>query len=280
MTEIALNDDKLYVRMTPPISPEEMVENMRSALSRGLPEIKFCAPRGYTLAIASGGPSLQDTYTQLEGHIAAVNGSLGFLLDRGIVPEFCGVLDANPHMADIVVADPRVRYLVASNCHPTLFDKLLGAGCRVWLWHTTGRSLGTPEADDVLRKARPDTWISVYGGSTIGLRLVNLGHVLGYRKFHLHGMDSSFRDDKTHAYPDRRDGDWINHHGLEVNGYRTSLNFLQQVSDFANLLTRFSRGDIEPIEIEMFGEGLLQSCYRYWLEHKDHMSPDEAFQQW
>lgn len=276
--ELAAHDGKLYIRTAPPISPEEIVANMGSSLSRGLRDIGYCRPHGETLSIASGGPSLEDTYTQLGGHIAAVNGSLGFLLDKGIVPQFCGVCDARPHMAEIVVADPRVRYLIASNVHPSLLDKLLAAECKVWLWHSSPRSLGSQEAENLLKEARPDSWLQVFGGSTIGLRLINIGYVLGYRKIALHGMDSSFKGNVTHAYPDRRTGDWADVSGMEINGYRTSLNFLQQVSDFANVLERFSRPDTEPVDFDVFGDGLLQASYRYWLEHKSEIGPVEAFQ--
>lgn len=279
--EFAFNSEgDLFMRTRPPISPEEMVENMRSALARGLPELKLFRPHGETLAIAAGGPSLQDTYEKLEGHVAAANGSLAFLLGKGLVPHFCGVLDANPHMAGVVVADPRVNYLIASNCHPSLFDKLLASGCKVWLWHATGRSLGTMEADEVLRKSRPDTWLSIFGGSTIGLRLVNIGYALGYRRFHLHGMDSSFRGDTTHAYPDRRTGEWAQQSSIEVDGYRTSLNFLQQVGDFALLLSRMAKPDTDPVEFEVFGDGLLQACWHKYREANGSMTPKEAFQTW
>lgn len=279
--EIACNSEgDLFMRTRPAIAPAQMVGNMRSALARGLPEVRMFRPHGQTLAIASGGPSLADTWQDLEGHVAAANGSLGFLLDKGAVPHFCGVCDANPHMADIVVADPRVRYLVASNCDPALFDKLLTAGCKVWVWHSTGISLGTAEADAVLREARPDTWLQIFGGATIGLRLVNLGYALGYRRFHLHGMDSSFRANVTHAYPDRRTGEWAEASAVEVNGYRTSLNFLQQVDHFARLLDRMSKPDTDPVQFEVFGDGLLQACWRRYRDANGTLTPKEAFETW
>lgn len=271
--------ERVWVQMRPPISPEQMVENMRSALSRGLKEVIPCKPTGYSLAVAAGGPSLHDTYTQLADatHIAAVNGSLGFLLERNIVPTFCGVLDSNEHMKDVVEADPRVRYLVASNCHPALFDKLLAKGCKVWLWHTTPRSIGTNAGMDLLKQERPNTWYMVGGGCTIGLRWVNLGYSLGYRDFHLHGLDSSFREDRSHAYKDRRWGKWVDDSSLEINGYKTSLNFLQQVGDAAQMIQRFAEKDMEPCTFKVHGDGLLQSCWRHWEVNKDTMSPSEAF---
>lgn len=278
--ELRFNNGKLCIELVPQVSPEQMVENMRSALARGLPELRWCKPHEFTLAIASGGPSLEDTYKELNGDIAAVNGSLGFLLERDIVPVFCGVLDANEHMTDIVAADPRVRYLVASNCHPSLFDKLLGAGCKVWLWHTTPASVGSLEAETVLKEARPETWQMIGGGCSIGLRLINIGYVLGYRDFHLHGLDSSFRDRRTHAYADRRFGDWVDQNRIMINGYPTSINYMQQVTDFAGLLNRFAEPDIDPCEFQVFGDGLLQSCWRKYKDAKGAMSAAEAFQQW
>jgi hypothetical protein len=282
LPEIRQSGDQFFIRATPPTSPEQMVENMRSALSRGLPEVRACQPHGCSLAVAAGGPSLSDTYESLkdQDHIAAVNGSLGFLLDKGIVPTFCGVLDSSPHMADVVVADSRVRYLIASNCHPSLFEKLIAAGCKVWLWHTTPASIGTDAGLALLKATRPDTWLMVGGGCTIGLRWVNLGYVLGYREFHLHGLDSSFRDRQTHAYDDRRNGDWVDGHSLEINGYKTSLNFMQQVTDAAHMIERFKLADMQPVKMTVYGDGLLQAAWRFWEANQDSMSAPDAFQQW
>jgi len=271
----------VQIDLKPGISPDRMVENIRSALKRGLRELPACKPHGESLAVAAGGPSLSDTYgiLQNQGHIAAVNGSLKFLLDRGIVPEFCGVLDASPHMADVVVADSRVRYLVASNCDPSLFDILLNAGCRVWIWHPTPASIGTGDGARLLQEAKPENWLMVAGGCTIGLRWVNLGYLLGYRSFHLHGLDSSFRGDKTHAYADRRCGAWVDENALEICGRRTSLNFLQQVTDCAAMIELFTGPTVEATELHVYGDGLLQDCWRHWESHRETTSPSRAFRE-
>jgi hypothetical protein len=271
----------IHLDLKPGISPERMVENIKSALARGLREVPACMRHGCALAVAAGGPSLEDTYTLLpgQGHIAAVNGSLKFLLEKGIIPEFCGVLDASPRMAEIVVADPRVRYIVASNCDPSLFDKLLDAGCKVWLWHPTPASIGTDEGAKALRELRPDNWRMIAGGCTIGLRWVNIGYLLGYRSFHLHGLDSSFRNDQTHAYADRRCGAWVDANSLEIAGRRTSLNFLQQVTDCAAMIELFTSARVERTELQVYGDGLLQDCWRHWKADETKMSPSQAFKE-
>jgi hypothetical protein len=40
-----------------------------------------------------------------ESHVAAVNGSLGFLLDNGVAPRFCAVMDAGEQLTDLSVAE-------------------------------------------------------------------------------------------------------------------------------------------------------------------------------
>lgn len=232
--------------LSPSVPASKMLDNMRLNCQRGLRELEPCRPHPTLMSVAAGGPSLADTYEDLIGYIVAVNGSLGFLLERGIVPNACAVLDPGDHMAENLVADRRVRYFIASICDPSVFDKL--KDCDVTIWHPTTNSIGADYDEKPL---------SVGGGCTVGLRWLNLGYLLGFRRFNLHGLDSSFRE-TTHAYPDRADSK----ERITVNGRQTRLNFLEQVNDFFDLLKRFSAPDIEPLEIEVFGDGLLQDEWK------------------
>lgn len=237
--------------MGPSATPGRMLENMRSALSRGLPEVRRCRPHSHLLSVCGGGPSLADTFRDAKGYIAAINGSQRFLTENGILPDACGILDPGRHMPDVITADRRVRYFVASICDPGVFDKL--KDCMVHLWHPSGVC-----GSEAALELRGGDWLQVAGGCTMGLRWINLGYVLGFRTFHLHGMDSSFRDGETHAYPDReRDGAI-----LTINGRKTRANFWEQVGDFMATLQAFKQPDIEPVTFEVFGDGLLQDVYR------------------
>jgi FkbM family methyltransferase len=268
--------------LVPAHSPEELHANIRSSVARGLPAVTApCAPNDDVLSVAGGGPSLADTYQELEGCIAAINGSLTFLLNHDVVPTLCGVCDPSPHMVDIVEADRRITYFLASIVHPTVYDKLLKANCTVYRWN--GSSV--PGAEKVLDEIEPNYFL-VGGGSTMGLRWITLGYAFGFRKFHLHGMDSSFRvnpERASHAYPDHQDNkEWI---GFE--GYQTRVNFIGQVCDFIGWMERLKEADADPVEIRMFGDGLLQSKFRQWKEQNpgwheggpkpENKSPSDGF---
>jgi len=248
-------------RLTPAVSSEQMIENMRSSISRGLRLATACRPHDITISVAAGGPSLQDTYKELDGFIGAVNGSLGFLLDHEIkdgASYACAVMDAGDHIADALVADPNVRYYIASVVSPKVFDKL--KDCDVRLWHITPESTTDPKGvEAVLHANYPDQWHAIGGGCTMGLRWINLGYYLGFRRFKLHGLDSSFRGSSTHAYPDRAD----TKDRVEFRGRQTRPNFLAQFHDFFAVVGDFNHRD-PSVTFEVFGDGLLQDEWASW----------------
>lgn len=223
---------------------QDMLDHVRSALGRGLPLPRLCRPHNRKLSVAGGGPSLGETWRELDGVIVTANAGLGFLLEKGITPWACGLLDARPHIADLIEPHPDVFYFVASICHPSVFDKL--KGCKVVLWHPSGLP--------GIAEALPPGSDLICGGTTMGLRWLNLGHYMGFRQFAMHGLDSSYRGKQTHAYPDARDGKAGT---IEINGYLTDNNFLAQTRDWFQLAEMFALEEDKPT-ITFHGDGLLQ----------------------
>ena len=244
--------------LVPTHKPEQLLDHVRYAMTLGLPEVKECAAHGEIMSVAGGGPSLEDTWGELTGYVAAVNGSLSYLLGKGVAPQMCGVCDPSEHMAEVVEAKQGVTYFLASHVHPKLFDKLIAANCTVYLWHLHP----IDGLDELLAEYYPEGWVQIPGGCTMGLRWLTLGYHMGFRKFHLHGLDSSFRGKSSHAYPDKQDHkEWIG-----FDGYQTRINFLGQVTDFIGLMEDGLGHDVDPLEIKMHGDGLLQWRYSKWLE--------------
>lgn len=244
--------------LVPTHKPEQLLEHVRYAMTLGLPEVKECAAHDAILSIAGGGPSLEDTWPELTGFIAAANGSLDYLLKKGVAPQMCGVCDPSEHMVDIVEANPGVTYFIASCVHPLVFQKLIAAKCTIYLWHLHP----IDGLDELLAEYYPEGWVQIPGGCTMGTRWLTLGYHLGFRKIHVHGLDSSFRG-SSHAYPDHQDAkEWI-----QFDGHSTRIPFLGQVNDFIGLMEDGRKSDVESIEITMFGEGLLQKRYAHWLKN-------------
>lgn len=268
-------DSPLYY-LTPATPPEKMLENMRVNIARGLPDVTAYRKHDLVMSIAGGGPSLADTYRDLEGWVCTINGSLQWVLDNveGDHSIACGVCDAGEHIKDMVPAVPGVRYYVASVCDPGLFDKLIGAGCEVWLWHVSPNSTEDAEGVERLLSLEYDEWLAVGGGCTMGLRWLNLGYLLGFRKFRLHGMDSSFRDGETHAYNDiaKVKGE------IEMGGRHTKVSYVAQVHDFAEMLEYM--WDTDPmIDLKVFGDGLLQDEWRAFKEANPDAFTGDTFEQ-
>lgn len=233
------------LEMVPAYDPSMVLDHMRVNVKRNLPEVKVCRPHAHKLSVAGGAPSLQDTKDELDGYICGINGSVPYLYDNGIKAQACGVLDPHVDIEPI----KGVHYYVSSMAKPEVFEAL--KDCHVVMWHSSG-PIG---AEEVL-KERDKDYLLIGGGSTMGLRWLNLGYTIGFRDFHLHGLDSSYRDGETHAYKDHDRTQM-----MTVNGRQTSPNFVQQVSDFPVIMDRFAQDDMDKINVQLYGEGLLQDSY-------------------
>jgi len=144
------------------------------------------------VSIVGSGPSLERTWQDLNGDVMACNSAGKFLLDKGVVPKWWMMFDADPLLTHCITPHPDVTYLVASRCHRQIFDIL--KDCKVIVWHAKGDK----HIDDLLYKhGRMEPMIA--GGSTAVTRCMFMVQTMGYRTIHLFGADSSYEEDgKTH----------------------------------------------------------------------------------
>lgn len=177
------------------VDTEKRFEQVCAAIKRVNGRIEPAPPHGKLAILACYGPSMQDNIGALQdvarssgGTVVSVSGAHDFLLSHGIVPDFHVECDPRPHKADnIEKPHPGVKYMLASCCHETVFDKLEGGDIR--LWHIANMEHGNRIVDELGESAR--TVIS--GGGSVGLRAVPLLYQLGYRDFAIFGMDCSFK---------------------------------------------------------------------------------------
>lgn len=237
-------------------SPAVMVAQAAENLKRDLPLFLEQPAHHGRVAIVGGAPSLKDTLPELQRErargavIVALNNTHDWLIDRGIVPSLHVMLDARRENADFL-RRPRkaVTYLIAAQCHPDVFDALKGHEVITWVADVPGMR----ELADACGK--PVTLIG--GGSTVGLKAMMLFYLWGFRAHALFGMDSCYRDDAHHAYPQALN-DRERRIECEVHGQRFSCApwMLAQADDFRhdarNLMAH-------GVSIKAYGRGLLQT---------------------
>lgn len=230
--------------------------NVAINVARDIPGIAELKPHGTPLAIVAGGPSMAANVGWVQharivdgAHIWALNGAHDYLIDRGIVPDAMVMLDSRAACVDAFLSrpDPRVSYLIATQCDPSAFERLAGSRpmppfVRRW----TGWYWGVEKLDE--------KWIG--GGATVGLKALALAYVMGYREFHLFGYDSSYtHDGRDHAYPQP-----MNANDLRVNVVVRGRKFVaarwmvKQVTEFLAMSAVLTRAGCE---IRVYGDGLL-----------------------
>jgi hypothetical protein len=158
--------------------PEEtFLAQARHACSLGLPFVTK-GSRG-SLAVAGGGPSLTDHVEALKGfdEVWGINRTAQWLCERGVEATFFTVdPQYMPGMTGVE------RALLASSCHPKLFEEL--AGKDVTLFHIT------PHGDEFVCE----------GGPTSACRAIPLAVHMGFSSITFFGCEGSFGD-ASHAYP-------------------------------------------------------------------------------
>jgi 2-polyprenyl-3-methyl-5-hydroxy-6-metoxy-1,4-benzoquinol methylase len=143
--------------------------------------------------ILGGGPSLveyEDEIKQLHAagcKVIALNGAGNWCRERGIGPYNQVVVDARTFNARFThPVDARNLYFIASQCDPEVLEGL--PQDRTYLYHV---ALDTIK--DLLEKHRQDIWFHIPGGSTVFLRALLLFRLMGFKKFHVYGVDSCLK---------------------------------------------------------------------------------------
>lgn len=224
----------------------QILENIRLSGLRDLQELEQLPPRNDKIAVVGGGPSLKNEIEMLKafpGVIVSTNNTHDYLLRKGIKPNFYVMSDAKPENAKYVQNPNKgTTYLISSKCHPSVFDALKDE--TVIKWHEW---LNIGEDESVLR---------ICGGSTVGLKSLNVMYILGFRDFHLFGMDSCLTDDEHHAYKqpvNDRDSDNFVEITCGDKKFKCAPWMAKQADDFRDFLG--SLGHL--FKIKIYGGGLL-----------------------
>lgn len=184
-------------------SEAEIAANIRSAVARRLPEIQpALCPHDGTFVLVGSGPSAPRFIEEIRKErelgrpICAIKGAHDLLCENGIEPDLFVSVEPRARTENVKLKNKRTVYLLASRVSPQMFDHL--HDCAVVLWHSW--------STDEEAKAMPANTDAIGGGSTSGLRAINVGYVLGYRKFILYGFDSCNAPDGSKRFTGEKTG--------------------------------------------------------------------------
>jgi uncharacterized Rossmann fold enzyme len=247
------------------VTPEFVLANVQANLPRDLPW--FTGFRDLddkdVCVIVCGGPSMKSRVDEIRqrqrrgAKVITVNNTLSFLMARGIKPHAHVMLDARPENVEFLKDAPKgVRYLLATQCHPSLFETL--ADHEVVVWHNF--------IGEELRKLLEPYWethpiVMVPGGGTVGLRALNLAWLSGYKRVHIYGMDGSYAADGSHhAYPQAlNDGERTLDVQCGPKRYRCAYWQVRQCEEFREAYVHLTG---EGVRVWVHGEGLIPDVWR------------------
>ena len=114
------------------------------------------------------------------------------------------------------------RNLCFSQGCSIIFDNLEGYDCRIW--YPLDYELPVP--------------VAIGGGTTVGLRAINIGYTLGYRDIHLWGFDGCVKE-SHHAYPQKEnDSDPVKTITYRGRDYRMAEWMAAQAHNFDDLMRK------------------------------------------
>lgn len=175
-----------------PASDDELRENIAHALSLGLREADSAIKH---LNILANGPSARNVRLgTLKGDSMALNNSLKLFTDEGGSPTYWIGCDPQKELAQFVTGGlswnnppEKTIYLVASKCHPRVFEALRQRDVR--LWHV----------NDIAIPGKRQVPCAV----SVTICAMLLAGRLGYRTIDVYGWDCCYDGDRDHAAPTR-----------------------------------------------------------------------------
>lgn len=234
---------------------EAVHANIERNIRRPLPQVQPYLKQEQPIGLICGGPSLNDFADEIKRRydgglrLVSVNGTHDWLLDRGMHPSAHIMVDSRRSNAGFVKRpDARCKYLIASQCHPAVFDRLKEAN--VYVWHAACGPTETALLDDHYL----GRYYVTLGGSTVTLRGLSLLRMLGFCRIELWGFDSCCRGQAHHAYP-QDEHEKYKKVELEIEGrpFTCEAWMHSQAKEFQGLAKMLG----DELELVVHGDGLI-----------------------
>ncbi len=172
-----------------PVDGDTLARNVRHALTLGLPELRdFEYPWAESLNVIGNGPSALKADLPAMNKTLAINGALALFEKARVNPTYWAACDPQPLVADFLERAPyETTYLVASKCHPSVFERLQDHNVILWHVHDTPTMSLTEGLFPVSRAV------------SVTICIFELMARMGFRAFDTWGWDCCLMDGQENA---------------------------------------------------------------------------------
>jgi len=229
-----------------PLDDTALRAHVRAALSRGLEEVEIQAPRQERLTIVANGPSAL-TAPLTRRPTLAVNNALRLFIDRGLAPDFWIASDPQECVSGFLRDAPLdTVYLVASKCHPKVFEALRGR--RILLWHCA-----EPATLDLLVGR-----LVIQTSISVTLCALNLMPALGYHRLETWGWDGCYLAGRDHAVSQPHSPEDITVRLGPRRRFATTKNWAAEAEEAVRLCESVQR------QLTIRGRGMIGAILRHF----------------
>jgi len=231
-----------------------------------------CAPNGEEVVLVSAGPSAIANIDKIkelyEGgkKIVCVKHSYGFLVNSGIIPWACVILDPRPfdgisthgekRSILIKTVNPQTIFFVASMTIPESTEDLLAKGANVVGWNAfSNASKDYPW---------PEGTVLVGGGTCAALRAISICQSLGFRTMTLYGYDFSVDSITPQEAAEKDESGRQKWFKVSTAGQQAKRHFYstgELMAGAQNLEELAKQGQLD-LTFHMEGDGLGQTLFR------------------
>lgn len=272
---VKANKNKMQIKTRNCVEDEVIQGNVRHAATYK-DKVKWCPlslkPNKEKLLLVGGSGSVMDPeHSQYKTNwkkikqakkrgvkIVAVKTSYDHVVKNGITPDYCVLLDPRDHVASSFKSIPskETTFFISTMCDPLTWDRFAGGGYTVVGYHA---AVGAGEVETITEEFGNNQCI-VTGGTTAGIRGLNLFYHLGFRHFTLVGFDSCYetKPKKTHG---RSEKDAICVNVLERD-FITDPELIAQAQDIEQILRVR-----ENCKFEFVGDGMMQHIAGQLSQH-------------
>lgn len=246
----------------------ERKQHIDAALATGSPDLSqyIGALDGKQAVIVGGGPSADEQIEHIERLVArgaaliAIERMLPWCLKHGMVPDYVVAMDASTDVVEAFHTLPSTtRYLVATQCHPSVFEKLQELD--VSIFNTPQRGINMADLWD---KHQLETVTQINSGGSVTLCAMSIAMTLGSRDLHIFGFDCHVTG-RTYANGIAGVGTQDDTFEVSAKGserrYRTTSAYLSFAQQFFKLM-EMARQENMIGAAHVYGDSLVKALHR------------------